>query len=127
MSFERARGLRAVGERADGFAVSVQRTVAVSVGRLYDAVVDPAERERWLPEGELRERTATRPRSARFDWAGDGSRVTVTFLDRGGSASAVAVEHARLADAGEAERTKALWRARLSALKAQLEAGETGA
>ena len=25
-------------------------------------------RSRWLPEGELRERTATRPRSARFDW-----------------------------------------------------------
>ena len=25
---------------------------------------------RWLPDGELRERTATKPKSARFDWAG---------------------------------------------------------
>jgi hypothetical protein len=38
---------------------------------LYEAFVDESLRERWLPEGELRERTASRPRSARFDW-GDG-------------------------------------------------------
>src|SRR5688500_5360483 len=34
-SFERARGLGAVGERADGFAVTAQKTVAVPVERLF--------------------------------------------------------------------------------------------
>jgi uncharacterized protein YndB with AHSA1/START domain len=57
--------MRAVGERADGFAVSASKTVAAPVERLFDAFVDGSLRERWLPDGELRERSATRPRGGR--------------------------------------------------------------
>jgi uncharacterized protein YndB with AHSA1/START domain len=127
VSYERARGLRAVGERSDGFAVSAQRTVAVPVERLFDAFADESLRGRWLPDGELRERTARRPRSARFDWSEGETRVNVTFVDKGGAASTVAVEHARLADAAQAERMKAYWRERLTALKALLEGGDVDA
>jgi uncharacterized protein YndB with AHSA1/START domain len=126
-SYERARGLRAVGEQADGFAVTVQRTVSVPVEQLFDAFVDGTRRRRWLPDGELRERTATRPRSARFDWADGTTRVNVSFAAKGEAASTVAVEHARLADGEEAERMKALWRARLTALQAQLAGGGSDA
>ena len=117
MSFERSRGLRAVGQRADGFAITAQKTVAVPVERLFDAFAGD----------RLRERTATRPRSARFDWDGGDSRVNVTFAAKSGASSLVAVEHARLADAGEAERMKAYWRERLTALKAELEGTATDA
>jgi uncharacterized protein YndB with AHSA1/START domain len=127
VSYERARGLRAVGQHADGFRVNVSKTVAVPVERLYDAVVDESLRTRWLPGGELRERTATPPRSARFDWGEGGTRVTVTFDGKGGSKSTVALEHSRLADAEEAERMRAFWRERLAALKAGLERGEVDA
>ena len=68
-SYELARGLREVGEKPDGFAITASTTVAVPVERLYEAFVDESIRERWLPEGRLHERTATEPRSARFDWA----------------------------------------------------------
>jgi hypothetical protein len=117
VSYERARGGRAVGQRADGFAVTASRTVAIPVEALYDAFLDRAP-------GELRERTATRPRSARFDWGDDGSRVTVVFDAKGEDRSAVFVEHGRLADAGTADRMKAMWREHLTALKAKLEAGD---
>jgi hypothetical protein len=83
VSYERARGLRAVGERSDGFAVSAQRTVATPVERLFDAFVDPSLRRHWMPDDELRERTATKPNSARFDWAGGETRVNVSFADKG--------------------------------------------
>ena len=66
VTYERARGLRAVGEGPDGFTITASKTVEVPVGRLYDAVVDESLRKRWLPDGELRERTATKPRSARY-------------------------------------------------------------
>ena len=121
LSYERARGLRALGQRADGFAVTASRTVAVPVEALYAAFVDPALRERWLPDGQLRERTATKPKSARFDWGDGETRVNVSFDAKGSSRSVVTVEHARLADADEAARRKAWWRERLSALKTQLE------
>ncbi|MDQ3659949.1 MAG: hypothetical protein M3454_02590 [Actinomycetota bacterium] len=123
-SYERARGLRVDGQRSDGFAVTAQRTVAVPVERLFDMFVDGSLRRRWLSENELRERTSSKPKSARFDWAGgDTTRVNVTFLDKGDGSSTVAVEHARLADAREAERMKRFWRERLATLKSQLEGG----
>jgi uncharacterized protein YndB with AHSA1/START domain len=127
VSYERARGLRAVGEHADGFAISASRTVAVPVEQLYEALVDESVRERWLPAGELRERTASRPKSARFDWGGGETRVIVGFTAKGEAKSTVALQHERLANGDEAERMKAFWRERLAALKAQLEAGELDA
>jgi len=120
-SYERTRGLRAPGEHADGFAVTASKTVAVPVERLFDAFTDAALRARWLPDGELRERVATRPRSARFDWGDGSSRVHVTFAAKGDDRSTAALQHVRLADAGEAERMKAYWRARVAALKQELE------
>jgi hypothetical protein len=120
-SYERTRGLRAPGEHADGFAITATKTVAVPVERLYDAFVDPALRGSWLPDGELRERTATRPRSARFDWGDGTSRVHVTFSGAGEDRSRAALQHVRLADANEADRMKAYWRERVAVLKEALE------
>ena len=123
VSYERARGLREVGERSDGFAAGASKTVAVPVEHLYDAFVDESRRREWLPDADLRERTATRPKSARFDWGDGTTRVHVSFVSKGAARSTVAVEQLRLADAGESQRMKAFWRERLSALKAHLEAG----
>ena len=70
---------REVGQKPDGFRVTATKTVAVPVEPLYEAFVDPIERKRWLPDIELRKRTATAPKSARFDWNGGPSRLHVTF------------------------------------------------
>jgi uncharacterized protein YndB with AHSA1/START domain len=121
VSYERARGLRAVGERPEGFSVTAQKTVSVPVDRLYEAVVDETLRARWLPGGGLRERTASKPKSARFDWGDSETRVIVGFTAQSEAKSTVALEHERLADAEEAERMKAFWRERVAALKEVLE------
>jgi hypothetical protein len=121
VSYERARELRAVGERPDGFSVTAQKTVAVPVGRVYEAFVDESLRKRWLPDGKLRERTATRPKSARFDWGDGETRVVVGFTAKDAAKSTAALEHERLPDAEEAERMKAFWRERVTALKEMLE------
>ena len=120
-SYERARRGRAVGEHPDGFRAGASRTVAVPVAELYEAFVDASSRDRWLPDGKLRERTATEPRSARFDWADDGQRVHVTFAEKGAHRSTVTVSHERLADAQERDRMKAYWRDATAALKQELE------
>jgi hypothetical protein len=122
-SYERTRGLRDVGEHDDGFAISASKTVAVPVERLYDAFVDASLRARWLPDGELRERTATRPKSARFDWGDGTSRVHVAFAAKGADRSTAALQHVRLADAAERDRMKAFWRERVASLKQELERG----
>jgi len=124
VSYERARGLRVVGQRSDGaFAITAQKTAAVPVERLYDAFTEESSRRRWLPGDELSERTATKPRSARFDWGDGTTRVNVTFEAKGEGKSTVVVEHVRLADADEAIRMKAFWRERLTELDSQLVGG----
>lgn len=120
-SYERARGGRAVGQHEDGFRVSASKMVAVPVERVFDAFVEPAKRMRWLPDGELRKRTATKPKSARFDWGNDGQRVHVTFAAKGGDRSTMTLSHERLADAAERDRMKVYWRERTAALKQELE------
>ena len=114
-SYERTRGLRVAGQKEDGFSITASRTVGVPIERLYDAFFATAD-------DRLRERTVTRPLRARFDWGDDGSRVHVTFDASGESKSRIVVEHARLADADEAERMKTFWRERLAELKGRLDA-----
>lgn len=126
-SYERARGMRVVGQRSDGFTITASRTVAVPVEYLYEAFVDESLRAQWLPDGQLRERTATKPSSARFDWGDGSSRVNLVFVAKDEKKSTAALEHVRLSGAAEAERMKTFWRARLSHLKSRLEAGEIGA
>jgi hypothetical protein len=120
-SYELTRGLREVGEKEDGFAITASKTVAVPVERLYDAFVHESLLERWLPDSELTERTASAAKSARFDWGRGQTRVNVTFLAKDDAKSTVALEHRRLPTAEEAERMKAYWRQRLGALKHELE------
>ena len=91
------------------------------VERLFEAFVDESLRERWLPGGALRERTALPPRSARFDWNDGETRVNVTFTAKGEEKSTAALQHERLADAAEAARMKAFWRERVTGLKEVLE------
>ena len=80
-----------------------------------------ARMEKTGESAGLRERTATRPRSARFDWDDGRTRVKVTFLARGEARSTAALEHRRLADAAEAQRMKSFWQERLVALKNSFE------
>lgn len=120
-SYERARGLRAVGEHEDGFTITASKTVAVPVEQLYQAFVDESLRARWLPDAELRQRTALKPKSVRFDYGDGQTRVIVGFVAKGEAKSTAALQHIRLADAGEAERMKAYWRERVATMKEVLE------
>lgn len=121
VGYERARGLRAPGQRPDGWSISASKTVAVPVELLFSAFSDESLRERWLPGAVLRLRTATAPKSARYDWEDGSTRVYVGFTDKGDGRSSVAIQHERLPDAETAEEMKAWWRERVAVLKDVLE------
>jgi hypothetical protein len=121
VEYERARGLREVGQRRDGlYSVTATKTIGVPIEELYAAVVEPARREAWLPGVQLRERTATPHQTARFDWGEGDTRVIVGFEAKADSKSVVAVAHERLPDRDVAATMKAFWRERLSTLKTTL-------
>ncbi|MEH0985801.1 DUF4287 domain-containing protein [Micromonospora sp. CPCC 205556] len=124
VGYEQARGLRAPGQRRDGrWEAGGSRTVAVPVQRLFEAFADETLRRRWLPDVEIRVRTATAPKTFRADWAGGPTRIVAGFTPKGEAKAQVAVVHEKLADAEEAARLKGYWRERLAALKQLLESG----
>jgi hypothetical protein len=121
VAYERARGLRARHEMADGFSVSATRTVAADPETCLAAFTDPTVRERWFPDAPLQPRPTRAKLTARFDWADPASRVVVTIAPKDPGRSLVAVTHERIPDEESGDRLKTAWRARLGALKSVLE------
>src|SRR6185437_5379375 len=122
VAYEQARGRRVRHQRPDGFTITASKTIAVPVTDLFAAFIEEAHRAQWLPDAPLTVRTATASRSARYDWGDGSTRVNVGFTARTDRSSTIALSHERLPDADAAEEMKAWWRARLTELKALLEA-----
>lgn len=132
VGYERARGMRAMGQLVDGFSATASKTVGVKLDTLYEAVADGRRRARWLPGAPLTVRTATPNKSVRGAWNDElvaapakgtvkGSRVEIGFIAKGEGKSQIGVGHSRLKDAAAADAMKGYWRERLATLKQMLE------
>jgi hypothetical protein len=119
--YERARGMRLKHQQPTGFTVYASKTVGVPIGVLFEAFVDERMRDRWLTDGSMSIRTSQPHKLARFDWGDASTRVLVTFEEKGPMKATAYVSHERLPDADAAEIAKALWKKRVTALKAFLE------
>jgi hypothetical protein len=121
VGYERIKGRRDKGQRLDGsYEISKSRTYDVPVTALFDAWAEPAVRRRWLDGATVKVRTATAPRTMRFDWT-DGTIVAAWFTPKGKSRSVVALAHTKLPDPETANRLKRYWTERLDALGEVLE------
>ncbi|WP_196255660.1 hypothetical protein ACN26Y_22045 [Micromonospora sp. WMMD558] len=122
VGYEQSRGLRAPGQQRGGaYSAGGSRTVAVPVDRLFAAFADETLRRRWLPDVDVRVRTATAPKTFRADWAGGPTRIVVGFVPAGDTKSRLSVLHEKVGSAERAAELKAYWRERLDALKQLLE------
>jgi hypothetical protein len=121
VAYERARGMRAMHQRPDGYSVSVSRTIGASAEEVRLAFTSATRRRRWLPDAPIRQRRTTAANGARFDWAEPPSRVIVLLTPKAAERTQVTVTHEKLADAADVDRMRALWRDRLAVLKEQLE------
>ncbi|MGH2445474.1 MAG: hypothetical protein ACRDGD_05485 [Candidatus Limnocylindria bacterium] len=120
--YERTRGMRRKHQQADGFTIYASKTVDVPLDVLFDAFVDDGIRSHWLIDGSMSLRTSQPGRTARFDWGDGATRILVTFEEKAPSKATAYVSHERLTDADVAEIAKSLWKKRVTALKAFLEA-----
>jgi hypothetical protein len=120
VGYERARGMRALHERPDGFSMNASKTFPVPVERLFAAFMEHDERERWLEAVELRSRTSQPHKSARFDVLPGETRLAVTFVAKGPRKAAAQLQQDRLASAEEVARWKALWKEQLALLATYL-------
>jgi hypothetical protein len=106
VGYERARGMRALHQRPDGYSGNVSRTFPVSVERLFGVMTEQ-------PFEGVRLRTAQPHRSARFDVVERGSRVSATFTSRGPEKASVQLQQLGLPDAEAVDAARVSWRAYL--------------
>src|SRR5271170_4209940 len=79
VSYERARGIRAMNQKCDGeFSVSVTKVMPVGLSELFAAVTDAKTRKNWFPPGAFEETSKTKDKYWRGKWKKDG-RLEVGF------------------------------------------------
>ena len=119
VGYERAHG-RAKHARPDGYSISVSKTLAVPVAKLFRAWNDPRTRARWLPDAPFTIRKVTPDKSLRVMW-GERESLAIGFYAKGESKSQVALEHSKLPSAKAAAKAKAYWAEAMERLIALLE------
>ena len=125
VGYERARGRRRRHQHADGFAISASKTIAAPESAVFAALIDPATRDRWLPDGLLQLRTSQPDRSARFDVVGNGSRLAAHLVPKSETRTCLQLQEERLAAETDLAARKAFWRERLTTLATLLAAADT--
>lgn len=126
VGYERERGLREKNQTADGYQVSVSKTVGVPLPVLFAAWQDVRKRRRWLPEEGFKVRKATPDKSLRVSWADGRASVDVLFYAKGDERSQVSVDHRKLPDARAVEHVRRYWTDALGRLAELLEGGGAG-
>lgn len=121
VSYERARGLRAMNQKCDGeFSVSVSKTLPVDLSTLYDAVADDAQRAKWFPKGAFKTSSTTRNKYFRGAWGKSGARLEVGFYAKGEGRAQIALQVNKLPGADAVETERAVWKKAMEKLARQL-------
>jgi hypothetical protein len=120
VEYERSRGLRARHEKADGFSVSVSKTVATSLGTLYEATADATKRKKWFPKGVFESSSQTKDKYFRGAW-NKTARLDIGFYAKGVGKAQIALQVNKLADQASVDVERATWQTALAKLQTLLE------
>jgi len=118
VSYERARGIRAMNQKCDGeFSVSVTKVIPVGLSELFAAATDPKRRKQWFPSGAFEETSKTKNKYWRGKWKKDG-RLEVGFYAKGPGKAQIALQSNKLSNSAAVESERAAWKKALEKLQA---------
>jgi|SRR5579871_4011152 len=118
VSYERARGIRAMNQKCDGeFSVSVTKVMPIGLSELFAAATDPKRRKKWFPPGAFEETSKTKNKYWRGKWKKD-ARLEVGFYAKGPGKAQIALQSNKLAGAAAVEAERTAWKKALEKLLA---------
>ena len=121
VTYEQQSGLRAQHQRPEGYQISVSRTIAAPLAKLYKAFESEKARAAWLKEDGLVVRKATPNKSMRVTWKDGKTSLEIAFLAKGDDKSQIVIQHSKLPNAKAADKMKTYWGKALDRLRARLE------
>lgn len=117
VGYERLIGRRQTGQRNDGlFSASVSKTINASAEKVHAALADDEKRGQWLDDSVVSFRTASAPKSARFDDLEAGIVIAAFLTAKGDEKTSLQVQAEKLASKEAGEEWKAGWKPRLTKL-----------
>jgi uncharacterized protein YndB with AHSA1/START domain len=138
VSYERARGVRAVNQRCDGdFEVSVSKVMTADAASVIAAFTVARRRRQWIGGADpalakalaaaVAAKTSTgfvvRPDGlGRFRYKWDGTTVQFYLQPKAGGKVSLVVQHTKLANADAVEQRRVEWKQAFAALAAYLAA-----
>jgi hypothetical protein len=115
VSYERARGIRAMNQKCDGeFSVSVSKVMNVPLPRLFKAATAGG----WFPKSGFQETSKTPEKYWRGKWK--AGQITFAFYAKGADKAQITVDSGKLADQEAVEQERALWKKAVAKLEASL-------
>ena len=119
VSYERARGLRAMNQKCDGqFSVSVTKVMPVPLSRLFS--VATARQADWFPKGAFVESSRTKDKYWRGKWK--TGRLAIGFIAKGADKAQIAIDSEQLPGAEAVEKERAAWKKAVEKLSGLLTA-----
>jgi hypothetical protein len=107
VSYERARGIRAMNQKCDGeFSVSVTKVMPVPLSRLF--AVATAKQGDWFPKGAFVETSRTKDKYWRGKWK--TGRLAIGFIAKGAGKVQIAIDSGQLPGPEAVEKERAAWK-----------------
>lgn len=117
VGYERLIGRRETGQRNDGsFSASVSKTINASAEEVHAALADEAQRSQWLEDGVVNFRTASTPKSVRFDDLEAGIIIAAFLTAKGDDKTSLQIQAEKLPSKEAGEEWKSAWKPRLAKL-----------
>lgn len=121
VSYERARGIRAMNQKCDGqFSVSVSKVMPADLAKLYAAVAGDASRKKWFPNGAFAKSSETKDKYFRGAWGKDGARLEINFYAKGAGKAQIVVQVNKLEGNTAVESERVAWKKALERLQTVL-------
>jgi hypothetical protein len=119
VSYERARGIRAMNQKCDGeFSVSVTRVMGVPLPKLHAAAT--AAPQAWFPKGVFAESSRTKDKYWRGKWK--SGKLEIGFYAKGPGKAQIALQANKLPNAEAVEKERAVWKKAIDKLQQIAEA-----
>ncbi|MBX3388387.1 MAG: hypothetical protein KF691_02905 [Phycisphaeraceae bacterium] len=119
VEYERARGLRKVNQKADGFSASISRTFECSAADIINAWSKPSLKKKWLGDDIVVHKVSP-PKSIRATWNGDAKiqepgtkSISVWLTEKKSKDGTVkcqmGLQHEKLGTAAKVAKAKEWW------------------
>lgn len=114
VSYERARGIRAMNQKCDGeFSVSVTRVMGVPLSKLYAAATQAPQS--WFPKRAFAETSRTKDKYWRGKWK--SGKLEIGFYAKGPGRAQIALQSNKLPNAEAVETERAVWKKAIDKLQ----------